>query len=362
MSYKKTKIIFFIQGEGNGHLTEAIALYEILSKNDYDVCAIVIGEKNTSIELLANFNCDIHKIKSFKKTYNNIYRKVSVLNSLFKNFINLFKYWRSIKFVHKIISQYKPEIIFNFYEPMVGLYGLLYKTKIKSIAIGHQYLYLHPQYDFPKGFKAETQLMKLYTKMTAFNADFIWALSTYKMPNVGLRIQVLPPLLREVVMTTERANENYLLVYLSQGIFLQDIFDWHKSASNEVLHIFMDKSFPLKGANHSNIHIHDFNETLFIKMMGNCKGLICTAGFETICESMYFNKPTLVFPIKRHFGQNCNAVNLKLDNLIYKGNKDLSNFVNNLPVRTCHSQAFFEWVKSRDQFILHQLYKVRSAV
>ena len=36
--------------------------------------------------------------------------------------------------------------------------------------------------------------------------------------------------------------------------------------------------------------------------------VICTAGFETLAEAVYLNKPLIIVPSKGHFEQYCNAL------------------------------------------------------
>ena len=41
--------------------------------------------------------------------------------------------------------------------------------------------------------------------------------------------------------------------------------------------------------------------------MARCRGLVSTAGFESIAEAMYLGKPVQVVPVEGHFEQWCNA-------------------------------------------------------
>jgi hypothetical protein len=42
--------------------------------------------------------------------------------------------------------------------------------------------------------------------------------------------------------------------------------------------------------------------------MAACKGLLCTAGFESVCEAMYLGKPVLMVPVAGQYEQACNAL------------------------------------------------------
>ena len=80
--------------------------------------------------------------------------------------------------------------------------------------------------------------------------------------------------------------------------------------------------------------------------MAACKGLVCTAGFESVCEAMYLGKPVLMIPVAGQYEQACNALDAeasgagmasdsfdfgKLENLTY------SNFEARLEVRAWNS-------------------------
>ena len=45
---------------------------------------------------------------------------------------------------------------------------------------------------------------------------------------------------------------------------------------------------------------HALDGELFLQMMAGCRGVACTAGFESVCEAAYFGKPLLMVPIENH--------------------------------------------------------------
>lgn len=59
------KFLFIVQGEGRGHLTQAITLEEILRRNGHEVVEVLVG-KSSSRRLPGFFNRNIHApIKRF---------------------------------------------------------------------------------------------------------------------------------------------------------------------------------------------------------------------------------------------------------------------------------------------------------
>ena len=55
------------------------------------------------------------------------------------------------------------------------------------------------------------------------------------------------------------------------------------------------------------LSFHSLNDEKFLDLMASCSGLVCTAGFESVCEAIYLGKPVILVPMKGHFEQYCNA-------------------------------------------------------
>jgi uncharacterized protein (TIGR00661 family) len=61
-----------------------------------------------------------------------------------------------------------------------------------------------------------------------------------------------------------------------------------------------------------NIHIQPVNNDRFIQSMAAAEGVLCGAGFQTPAEVLYLKKKLLVIPMKGQYEQQCNAAALKL--------------------------------------------------
>lgn len=60
-----------------------------------------------------------------------------------------------------------------------------------------------------------------------------------------------------------------------------------------------------------NVHFFPVENEKFQKSLTSCNGIICGAGFETPAESLYLGKKLMVVPMKNQFEQHCNAAALK---------------------------------------------------
>ena len=84
--------------------------------------------------------------------------------------------------------------------------------------------------------------------------------------------------------------------------------------------------------------------------MARCKGLVCTAGFESISEAMYLNKPVFMIPTEGHFEQISNAMDAaSVGAGIYASEYDLSRFLKYIPSYQSNHQDFRNWVDTADE-------------
>jgi len=220
---------------------------------------------------------------------------------------------KSLNTFKQIIEEYKPDVVINFYEPLVGAYALFNKPNFKIVSIAHQYSYLHPSYRFPPGFRIQSFFTRLFTNLTATGSKKILALSMREMPEaLNKKLQIVPPILRKELFQQEVQQENFILVYLLNSGYIADILKWHKKHPSTTLYCFTD-SEEVKKEHMGEWKIDDdlvfysLNDQKFLTLMAKCRGLICNAGFESVCEAMYLHKPVMTVPVKRHFEQFCNA-------------------------------------------------------
>jgi uncharacterized protein (TIGR00661 family) len=156
-------------------------------------------------------------------------------------------------------------------------------------------------------------MLKWYTAFTALGSEKIMALSMYDMPGtLQPKLYVTPPLLRSEVYSKPTAEEDFILVYLVNSGFMKDIIDWHRKNPRVRLEVFTDNS-DVKDRHKGwyrfddTLSFHSLSDEKFLDMMARCNTLVCTAGFESVCEAMYLSKPIVMVPVPGHFEQYCNA-------------------------------------------------------
>lgn len=359
----KHRYLFVVQGEGRGHMTQAIALQHLLTAQGHEICAVMVG-KSERREIPQFFydkiNAPIIPISSpnFVTDANN--KSISLSKTILYNLKYFRRYWKNARKIHELVKKYQPDYIINFYEFLCGVYFLTYKPKnVKHICIGHQYLINHPDFSLPEDYsKREKFFYDLNTIITSFNAYKKLALSFRKMNDISeKKIFVVPPLLRKEVLETTPENEGHLLVYMVNAGYADEVIKWHKNYKDVVIHLFCDRKDIDDGTIFDEtLTVHKLNDQKFLASMKTAKAYASTAGFESVCEAMYLGKPVMLIPPKGHFEQSCNALDAQITGggIVYDS-FDISKLLEYLPKhKNEHSATFKEWVnKAAHSFSYH---------
>jgi len=210
---RTSKFILCVQGEGRGHLTQAIAVCDLLRKSGHIVSCVTVGissEREIPDFFIRKINLPIIKLTSpnFVKDKNK--RSVSLLRSITSNILMAGEFRKSLHTLKQIIEDYNPDVLINFYEPLVGAYSLFNKPDCRIISIAHQYTYLHPSYRFPPGCRIQSFFTRLFTNLTVTGSKKILAISMRDMPEaLNKKLQIVPPILRKELFQQEITQEDF---------------------------------------------------------------------------------------------------------------------------------------------------------
>lgn len=367
----KYKFLFVVQGEGRGHFTQAIAVAEVLTEAGHEITAVLVGS-GTNREIpdfvrkcipapfirfeSPNFSTDVNS------------RSIRLGKSIWNTLHRFSYYQKSMKQISETIASYAPDMVINFYEPLAGFSKKWHGWKTPLVAIAHQYVYLHPEFRFPAGAgKIEQYYIRLYTKLTALGANALLALSFYPFSKAYHKnIKIAPPLLRSGIRAQESYEGNHYLIYLVNAGYIESVIDWHKKYPETIIHCFTDSKM-IRGSWQvsEGLTFHSLDDTRFLRYLSSAKGVMTTAGFETVCEAMYLAKPVLMVPVEGHFEQWCNARDgAKAGAGIYASAFDLNPLINLTDTAKEKRASFIQWADQAKEilfdFILSSFKKEKS--
>jgi uncharacterized protein (TIGR00661 family) len=357
--------MFIVQGEGRGHLTQAISLADMLRRNGHEVVATLVG-KSHSRELPAFFTRKMNTPMQVYEAPSFVFKKnrkhIDVLKTIIYNLNpqKLKQYGESIELIHRQVVACKPDVVVNFYEVLPGFTQLYFRHYIPFVNIGHQYMMRHPDYLQDSGDPQNLMLLRLHSILTSIGAAKMLALSFYPMKSYPHeRIVVVPPLLRREVLELQPAEGDYILGYMLNQGYENEVHAWHRKHPGVKLHFFWDREgAPETLEIDDTFTLHAINDELFLKYMAACRGYITTAGFESVCEALYLDKPVMMIPA--HIEQEVNAADaLSIGGGIAGNRFDLSKLLAYMETeRKFDAEAFREWVRSAEKIFIEQLLTV----
>lgn len=279
------KILYAIQGTGNGHISRAREIIPLLrQKCETD---ILISGYQTDLKLPFEAKYNLQGLSfvfgsnggiDYRKTYKkaNTKRLIEEIKSL-------------------PVGDY--DFIINDFEPVSA--WAAYLNKVPCVALSHQSSLLDRNTPAPG-------------KKDALGA---FILKNYAPASVcfGLHFgryskNIYTPVIRNEIRTSVKTDNGHYTVYLPAYddktiVRILDRFpetEWHVFSKQNKIKLTLN-----------HITIQPVNNEAFLDSLLSCKGVLCGAGFETPAEALYLGKKLMVIPMKNQIEQQYNAMALK---------------------------------------------------
>ncbi|MFI3328738.1 MAG: glycosyltransferase family protein [Rikenellaceae bacterium] len=354
------KYIFVIQGEGRGHLTQALSMSQLLRKNGHTIEHVLVGKcHNREIPqfFLNKIECDVTQYDAPSMDYGRGGKSANIITTILQNStpIQLNRYRKSIDTIHDTIERSDADVVINFYDLLLGATNILKRIHRPIISIGHQYLIDHPKFRHnDTTLEGRSFILKLNNMISSYGSYKRLALSFYPMErSFSPRVEVVPPLLRPEIFDLKATKGDYILGYMLNPAYLKEVIKWKRRNSATEVHIFWDK----EGAEECReempgLWLHKLNDKKFLEYMAGAKGYVTTAGFESICEAIYMGKPTLMIPA--HIEQEVNAADAHGVNAGEVANEfNLSLLNKAIENYKANREEFQKWVHEADEILLN---------
>lgn len=278
------KILYAVQGTGNGHITRAMAIIPVLKK--YATVDVLVSGFSYNLNLP-------FKIKYEFKGMSFCFGKrggIDYLQTYKKNKVNRF-----LKEIKKLdLSEY--DFVVSDFEP-ISCWAAAQQKKL-CIGLSNQASIFTENVPLPKSFDIAGKLVLKY--YAPCNINFGIHYQQYNQ-------HIFTPIISEDVRKLTTTNEGFYLVYLP-AYDLDKIKAVFKQFEKERFVVFANVKEKIEK---KNIVIYPLERNNFIKNLAKCYGVITAAGFSTTSEALYLKKKLLVIPQKNQFEQKCNALALK---------------------------------------------------
>ncbi len=304
--------MFCVLGEGRGHMTQAMAVKEMAEAAGHQVVAVTLGvsaHRQVPEYFASAMKIPVRQLPTLEFKYKDS-KSVSNTATLLGVLGNLPRYFGLVRQLDAIVKEVQPEVIINFFEPIAAFYTLTKINRPPVVAIGHQFMFQHPGYVRTPDLWKQLMSMRIYTWLLGARATKL-ALSLYEAPDLpGKRIIVGPPILRKQLFSlTPDPDGTFTLVYLLNHGYAEQIIKWSDANPSTKLHCFYDKPGAPAEFQHSlSLTFHKLDGEKFLRLMAQCRNVVCTAGFESVSEAAWLGKPLFLVPVENHVEQQVNAI------------------------------------------------------
>jgi len=275
------KILFGIQGTGNGHLSRARDVYPELAK---------YGEVDV---LISGIQADVSvsfpvKYKRYGMSF--IFGKkggVDIWDTVKKSdLVHLIKDIRELP-----VEDY--DLVINDFEPVSA--WACKRKKLPCISLSHQCAVLNENAPQPE---EEDRIGKLvlqrYAPVTA----------AYGFHFKAFAENIFTPVIRKEIRAITPEDRGHYTVYLPayDDATIVNHLSKFPGVKWEVFSKHNKEPF-VSG----NVSVQKIDNTAFVESMATSTGVLCGAGFEGPAEAMYLGKKVLVIPMLAQYEQQCNA-------------------------------------------------------
>jgi uncharacterized protein (TIGR00661 family) len=280
---KKPKILYAIQGTGNGHVARAREVIPLLQK--YAEVDVLISGNQSEIALPVEPK---YSFKGITMAYNKnggvSYSRSLVVNNpiiALKEIISL-----PVKNYNLVISDFE------------SITSWACKLKGKScLAVSHQSAMVSKRVPQPlKKSKVGRLILKYYAPATDSIGFHFKPYDSY----------IYSPIIRSEIraLKIESETKNLYSVYLPSytSDFLIKVFQRF-----EYFTFVVFSKDARMSRTEGNVNIEPIENTMFIETLKACAGVLTGAGFETPSEVLFLKKKLLVIPIAKQYEQLMNA-------------------------------------------------------
>lgn len=275
------KILFGIQGTGNGHVSRARDIIPHLQQ--YAEVDILVSGTQVDVALGYDINYRKNGLSfifgknggvDFQKTLNDL-RLFTLFNDIRK--LDLKPY----------------DFIINDFEPVSAWAGK-WKNK-KVIALSHQSAFLSTKSPRPANINSMAE--KIFKHYAPCDDRFSFHFEAYDK-------NIFTPIIRREIREIIPSNNNHYTVYLPayDDKFLLKYLCAVKDVQWEIFSKHEKTGYTI-----DNVTVRPVDNQSFNKSVATCTGLLTGAGFEAPAEAMFLGKKVMALPMKGQYEQYCNA-------------------------------------------------------
>ncbi len=280
------KVLYGIQGTGNGHITRSREIVSLLKERGAEV-EILLSESHSEIDVGT-------EIKYRPRGLGFVFGKkggIDMISSI-KNARPhaLFSHIRGLP-----VEKY--DVVVSDFEPVTS-WACLIKGK-KCVSLSHQTAFVSDKTPRPeKTDRVGEAILSWYAPVSIpLGLHFEKYDSFIETPIIRKEIRGRDPLGKgHYTVYMPSFEPEKIIPYLKKVDVEWQMFSKHRSSTPR---------------REGNVSVFPVDSEKFAESVCGCEGVLCNSGFETPSESLYLGKKLLVIPMKGQYEQECNTAALK---------------------------------------------------
>lgn len=279
------KILYAIQGTGNGHISRAREVIPHLL--NYGQLDVLVSGRQAEVQLP-------YLIKYKKQGVGYTFGKHGGID-----FIDSIQHLKPFRFLSDLMSfpVHDYDLIINDFEPITA-WACKLKNK-RCVALSHQAAFLSKRTPRPiKRNKISEKILKYYAPTSN---------------KIGFHFKpydsfIYTPIIRKEVRALEPKNNGHFTVYLPAHA--DEVLIPHLTKINDAQWQVFSKHSKTTYTQ-KNVTIRPIINNDFLISLATSEGLVTAGGFESPAEAIYLRKKVLSIPMLNQYEQSCNAEALK---------------------------------------------------
>lgn len=327
---RSMKILFGVQGTGNGHISRSRELVRKLKEDGHELQVVISGRKADELKEVEVFE-PYRVMKGMTLVTHR--GKLNYLDTMFQlDFVSLLS-------DIVMLDTAGTDLIITDFEPITSMTAKL--KNIPSVGYGHQYAF---HYDIPV---AEGNFFEKYALMNfapaQYNAGLHW--HHFNQP-------IFPPVIPKSLYDRADAavSGRRILVYLP----FEELDDILKFLTPFTDHDFYIYGKVAAGSDEGHLHCRPYSREGFLDDLMSSKGVVCNGGFELPGEALHLGKKLLLRPLDGQIEQLSNAkamvelgYGMSMESLSETVLAEWLNLPDREPLRYAHTVDYIaEWIAS----------------
>lgn len=275
------KILYAIQGTGNGHISRAREIVPLLQQ--YGELDLLVSGTQAEVSLSQPLKYRMHGFSFVFGTKGGVDKWATY------KLMNLPRLWKDI---HRLpLAQY--DIIINDFEPVSAWACRI--QKLESVSLSHQCSFVSEKTPRPAKWNMAEWLFKYYSPTTH---------------HIGFHFDryddfIHTPVIRSEIRKLTPTNEGHYAVYLP-AYDDKTLVKYLGQVKGIEWQIFSKRQKVVR--REGNVQIFPVNNEAFNKSLASCEGLLTGGGFEGPAEALFLQKKVMMIPMTGQYEQQCNAL------------------------------------------------------